>query len=94
MTTMKVRDIVHGLTRKGFCRSEGDHSHLIFYFNDKKTSIRTKVSHGSTEIGDNLINVMSIQVKLEKNKFMDLVYCPLTLQDYLDELEKQGITFS
>jgi predicted RNA binding protein YcfA (HicA-like mRNA interferase family) len=94
MVTIKVKDILNGLARKGFCQSEGDHSHLILYVNGKKTSIRTKVSHGSSEIGDNLINIMSIQLKLEKKKFIDLINCPLTMKDYLEELKGCGITFT
>jgi len=94
MVTIKMRDIVHGLGKKGFCASESDHTRLVLYVNGKKTEIRTKVSHGSNEINDHLINLMSIQVKLEKDQFIDLIDCPLTLNDYLKELEKQGITFT
>jgi hypothetical protein len=94
MGTIKVRDVVNGLERKGFCKSEGDHSFLVLHVNGKKTSIYTKVSHGSNEIGDNLIHLMSVQVKLDKKKFMDLIYCPLALPDYLKELEGQGFAFT
>ena len=94
MGTIKVRDVLSGLERKGFCRTEGDHSHLILYVNGKKTPIRTKVSHGSNEIGESLIHLMSKQVRLDKKQFMDLIYCPLALPDYLKELEGQGFTFT
>jgi len=94
MVNIKVRDIVTGLIKKGFSKSEGNHLHLIFYVNGKKTSIRTKVSHGCSEIGDNLINLMSVQLKLEKKQFIEFINCPLTFQDYLKELKKQGITFA
>ena len=94
MTTLKVRDIVNGLMRKGFSLSESDHAHLIFCCNGKKTQIRTKVSHGSSEINDGLIRLMSIQVKLDKRKFMNLVNCPLTADDYLGELKAQGISLT
>ncbi len=94
MVTIKVRDVLNGLEKKGFSRSEGDHSHLVFYVDGKKTAIRTKVSHGSSEIDDRLIHLMSIQLRLDKRKFIDLICCPLTLDDYLKELEEQGITFT
>jgi predicted RNA binding protein YcfA (HicA-like mRNA interferase family) len=93
MATLKVREIVNSLGKKGFVQSQGDHAYLIFYCNGKKTSIRTKVSHGSNEINDSLINLMSIQVKLEKKKFVDMVNCPFTLEDYLKELTMQGYEF-
>ena len=93
MGTMKARDVLNGLGKKGFCRSDSDHSHLILYVDGKKTEIRTKVSHGSIEINDRLINLMSIQLHLERKDFMNLVYCPLTLADYLKELAKKGFIF-
>ncbi len=91
MVSIKMNDILHGLAKKGFIRSEGDHSHFVLYVAGKKTFIRTKVSHGGSEIGDHLIGLMSWQLKLDKEKFMDLIYCPLTLDAYLKELENQGI---
>jgi hypothetical protein len=94
VTILKIRDILKGLEKKGFHSEEGDHTHLILHFNGKKTIIRTKVSHGSNEIGDNLINLMSIQTKLDKKKFIDLVNCPLSMENYLQELRNQGVSLS
>jgi predicted RNA binding protein YcfA (HicA-like mRNA interferase family) len=94
MTVLKVREVVDGLKRKGFSLSESDHKHLVFHVNGKKTSIFTFVSHGSNEIDDYLINRMSIQVKLEKNQFIDLINCPLTSEDYLKELKSRGYCFT
>jgi predicted RNA binding protein YcfA (HicA-like mRNA interferase family) len=94
MTTLRVRAVLSGLEKKGFLQSKGDHKFLIFYVNGKKTSIYTKVSHGSNEIDDYLINQMSIQVRLEKKQFIDLVSCPFSVEDYLKELEAKGFCFS
>jgi len=90
MTTVKVRDVINGLTRKGFCKSNRHHKVLIFYYNGKKTSIFTKVSHGCKELNDYLIGKMSWQVKLDKKQFEDLVNCPLSHKSYLGELRKKG----
>jgi predicted RNA binding protein YcfA (HicA-like mRNA interferase family) len=68
LAALKARNVVSGLEKKGFVQAEGDHTFLIFYVNGKKTSIHTKVSHGSNEINDYLINKMSIQIKLENKK--------------------------
>jgi len=94
LAALKARKVLSGLEKKGFVQAEGDHTFLIFYVNGKKTSIHTKVSHGSNEITDYLINKMSIQVKLEKKKFLDLVNCPLSLKRYLEELKSQGYCFT
>ena len=93
MTTLKVREIINSLGKKGFASSHGDHTHLIFYCNGKKTSIRTEVSYGAKEIGDSLINAMSQQIKLEKKQFVELVSCPFTEEDYLKELATKGYDF-
>lgn len=91
MSPIKINDLVHGLERKGFIRSEGDHSHFVLYLHGKRTLIRTKISHGDSEIGDRLIGLMSCQLGLDKKKFMDLIYCPLTLDGYIEELHNQGV---
>jgi predicted RNA binding protein YcfA (HicA-like mRNA interferase family) len=94
LATLKARKVLKGLEKKGFVQAEGDHTFLIFCVNGKKTSIHTKVSHGTNEINDYLINKMSIQVKLERKKFLDLVNCPLSLGRYLEELKAQGYCFA
>jgi len=94
LATLKARKILSGLEKKGFVQAEGDHTYLILYVNGKKTSIRTKVSHGSNEINDYLITKMSMQVKLERKKFLDLVNCPLSLERYLEELRSQVYYFT
>ena len=94
MATLKVRKILNSLEKKGFAPSQGDHTFLILYVNGKKTSIHTKVSHGDSEINGYLINQMSIQLKLEKNRFLDLVNCPLSLESYLEILKGQGYSLT
>jgi len=91
MPTMKVRDILTGLNKKGFLQGESDHTHLILHVNGKKTDVRTKVSHGAREIDDYLIGMMSKQLHLDKNDFKNLVYCPLSFDDYLKKLSAEGI---
>lgn len=93
MTPIKTNKVLRGLTKKGFCLAKGDHKHLIFYVDGKKTSIRTKVSHGSREISDSLINQMSIQIGLEKKQFINFIDCPLSVKDYLKEIQKKGLVF-
>lgn len=93
MPTMKVRDVLVGLNKKGFLQDENDHKHLILYVNGKKTIVRTKVSQGASEINDHLINLMSMQLHLEKKEFMDLVNCPLSFDDYIKKLNNAGLKF-
>jgi len=90
LTVLKTREIIASLTSKGFVRSNTDHAFLILYVGEKKTSIRTKVSFGQREIGDDLIAKMSRQTKLKKKLFLELIDCQLTADGYLEELRKSG----
>ena len=94
MATLKAREVISGLKKKGFLQSEGDHTYFILYVNEKKTSIRTKVRHGRGEVDDYLLHMMALQAKLEKRQFMDLINCPLSATDYLKILEAQGYRFT
>ena len=94
MTSLKTREVVSNLEKKGFLRQEGKHCLLILQVNGKMTSIHTMVSHGNKELDDYLINKMSIQVKLEKKKFIDFASCPFSAEDYLDELKELGYRFT
>ncbi|MCW4001048.1 MAG: hypothetical protein NWE93_12495 [Candidatus Bathyarchaeota archaeon] len=94
MATLKAREVISSLKKKGFLQSEGDHTYFVLHVSGKKTSIRTKVSHGKTELDEYLLHMMSLQVKLEKRQFADLVNCPLSAQDYLRILEAQGYRFT
>lgn len=42
MTTLKVREVLHGLEKKGFFPSEGDHTFLIFYVGGARTPSRMR----------------------------------------------------
>ncbi|MHB8566714.1 MAG: hypothetical protein ACYC9U_06400 [Nitrososphaerales archaeon] len=79
------------LKKKGFELSQGDHRFFVLYVNGKKTSVWTKVSHSGKEINDNLIHAMSAQLRLDKKQFLDLIECPLSKEDYVHELTKQGL---
>ncbi len=79
------------LERKGFRRREGDHHRFIFYTNDgKKTPIITKSSHNMRDIGDDLLTQMAKQCRLTKLKFMKLIECTLSREDYEAEIKAAG----
>jgi len=88
-TTIKTKDIDTSLCGKGFDREKNsDHVRYIFYANGIKTRIRTKISHGEREIGDDLILKMSRQLKLSKSQFMKLIECPLSEEEYTKILKE------
>lgn len=84
-------DIDAALCRKGFKRDERDHHYYIYWNLDgKKTTKRTKMSHGSSHktVGDPLLGVMARQIGLTKRQFLELVDCTLTQKGY------EGVIYS
>ena len=77
---LKRRDIERALERKGFKRTEGNHSFFVYYTQAGiKTTAHTKTSHGKggKDIGDPLISRMAKQCKLTSDDFRQLVDCRL-----------------
>ena len=78
-------EIKKSLEFKGFKSREGDHQYYVYYTtNGKKTIIKTKLSRGSgyKVYSDPLLAAMAKQCKLTKGKFLDLVDCSLSQNDY------------
>ena len=91
MTVLKTRDVIRALIKKGFQSVEGDHTYFILYIDRKKTSIRTKISHGSREIDDFLMGMMASQLKLDKKGFKEFIDCKKSQENYINELKREGI---
>lgn len=91
MAVLKTNQIDASLQKKGFIKEKNrDHIYYFLYLNGKKTSIRTKTSHSAKEINDTLIKIMSQQVKLTREQFMDLINCPLSKEAYEEILIESG----
>lgn len=86
-----ARDVVAGLVRKGFVKTEGDHIFLRLRYKGKKTIVSTKVSRSHKDISNNLISVMSRQVGLNRREFENLIDCDLSYDDYISILLIKGL---
>jgi hypothetical protein len=84
-----AKGVAANLTRKGFTPGDGDHTFYRLFVDGKNTGIHTKISHGEKEIHDGLISQMAKQTKLVKKEFLDLVDCPLSLEQYLKLLRER-----
>jgi len=89
--TLKTKDIEKSLTRKGFSVYTNDHKYFVFTDDDRKTEIRTKISHSHNEIGDDLISKMSRQLQIDKKIFADFIECIKSETDYVQELKNKNI---
>lgn len=80
----RKRKAVEGaLISKGFVQNDTHHRQFVYYSGaGKKTTFRTRTSHGMREISDPLLAQMAKQCGLNKKDFLDLVDCPLDRHDY------------
>jgi len=91
MVSRKTRTIKGSLENKGFKQSISDHYWYVLYIDKKKTSIRTKVSFGINEYGDDLLSKMSHQLKISKKELEGLIDCPLSGEEYISILKNKKI---
>jgi predicted RNA binding protein YcfA (HicA-like mRNA interferase family) len=85
-----AKDVAQNLRRKGFKLDEGDHHFYRLFVDGKNTGIRTKISHAEKEVHDGLLAQMAKQTKLVKKEFLELVDCPMTVDQYLKLLRERG----
>lgn len=79
------------LVSEGFKETNTHHEMYWLYVGNRKTSVRTRISHSESEYGDRLLNQMAKQVGLNRTEFDDLIECPLTQDEYLQRLRTRGI---
>lgn len=91
MSTKKTKDIKVALIQKGFSQENRDHSFFFLYVNGLKTSIRTKISYGMKEYGDNLLAIVARQLHLSYKELNDLIDCPLSYENYISILKEKQI---
>lgn len=87
------RDIEASLSKKGFEKSEGDHSFFTYHMlAGGKTSAWTKTSHGTSHktLGDTLTSKMARQIGLTHGQFKLLIECPMSRVEYENILLETG----
>lgn len=92
MSTYRTKEIKKALLNKGFRQKNTDHEMFWLWVNDKKTSVRTRLSFGSKakEYGDNLLGCMARQLKLPRAELDELIECPLSKEEYQKILIEGG----
>ncbi|MCZ7401189.1 MAG: hypothetical protein O8C61_03100 [Candidatus Methanoperedens sp.] len=91
MSAYKTKDMGSALKKKGFKFHQSHHTFYVFYFNGKKTNIKTFISHGEKEYGDTLISAMKKQLHLSREEFDNLISCPLKEEKLIEIYLKQGL---
>lgn len=70
-------------------RSTG-HKYGWLIVKDKKI-LRVHYSHGKGDIPNKIVNKIRGQLKLSQKDFIELINCPLTLEDYINLLKQKRI---
>ena len=85
-----MKQIETSLSKKGFVLKQSHHRFYTLYIDGKRTSIRTRLSHGAKEYDDHLLGQMSKQVKLTKEQVLELIDCPMSEERYKEILIDSG----
>ncbi len=73
----KTKAIRAALLKKGFVADDTHHEMFWLLVDGKKTSVRTRISHGAKEYGDELLALVARQVGLGKLELYRLIDCPM-----------------
>lgn len=73
----KTKTIRAALMKKGFIADDTHHEMFWLVVGGKKTSIRTRISHGAKEYGDELLALVARQVGLNNQELYRLIDCPM-----------------
>jgi hypothetical protein len=91
MASRKGSEIERALLSKGFRYSDTHHRYLILHVGEKRTAIRTYVSH-NLEYGDSLLGQVRKQLHLSsRDDVLRLVDCPMSGDEYVAHLRDQGL---
>ena len=90
MTEIPVARVLNALLNKGFKRSETHHTMLWLVVEGRKTSIRTRISHGRRKAGEWLLAQVAKQLHLSRAELLRFIECALSCQDYAALMEERG----
>jgi len=92
MASRKGSEIERALLAKGFRYDNAHHRYLTLHVEGSATAIRTYVSHGTRDYGDDLLAKVRKQLHLpRKADLLDLIDCPMSGADYITVLRNQGL---
>ena len=91
MSTIKTRDISKSLEAKGFKKQETHHEMYWLHVDGKKTSVRTRISHGSTEYDGYLLGQVAKEMGLRRSELNNFVECCLSATDYVKLLSERKL---
>lgn len=86
----KTKTIRAALLKKGFIADDTHHEMFWLVVDGKKTSIRTRISHGAKEYGDDLLGMVARLIGLNKQELYRLIDCPMDREKLRSLLIERG----
>jgi len=83
MAELPVWKLTSAFTRKGFEEEQTHHRMFYFMVQGKRTSIRTRLSHGEKRVDDWLLSQIARQVHLSRKCLREFIDCDITQEAYL-----------
>ena len=91
MASYPTRDFEAALERKGFKRDETHHAMFWYHYRGRKTTVRTRTSHGETDFDDGLLAQRRRQMgDLSKRQILDFIECPMSAETFEKHLVESG----
>jgi hypothetical protein len=90
VSAIKTKDIRAALLKKGFRLDNTHHQYLWLFVGDRRTTVKTWLSHGLVEYDDNLLTQVKKELKVSKKQLFALVRCPLKYEAYVAHLVATG----
>jgi hypothetical protein len=91
MAELHVRAFAGALLRKGFERVEGKHHAMFFLVAEgKRTSVRTRLSHGQRRVDEWLLSEIAKELHLSKRELLRFVECAMSGQEYAALMAERG----
>jgi hypothetical protein len=91
MAECHASEFSRALVSKGFDRSQGKH-HTMFHLTayGRRTSVRTRLSHGGRRVDDWLPSQIARELHITKRELLRFVKCEIGEQEYLDMMIEGG----
>ena len=88
MASFSKKEIKKGLRKLNPKEKKGKRDHDIFIVEVHGKLLRTKLSLGSGDVGDNLISQIAKQILVSNSFFKEIIMCTKYREDYEKEVEK------
>ena len=90
MSSYLTKNLRRALLAKGFQEELTHHRVFRLVVGDRKTEIRTYLSHGVREYGDSLLAEVARQMHLRRSELDAFVHCPMSHEAYARLLRERG----